>query len=123
METMIPREQQLQKHAALLLSALVDVHNAAIKFEVLAKEENVHKGTRKQILKCLTEVNQIRQRFDRFWGEEGKKVMDEQILSDDDTLQIQQITELIVQLPKGIRNEIETYVEGRAKIYSTAAKN
>lgn len=114
---MTEREQQYKAHAVTLISALVDVHNAGVKFEVLAQEPLVHKGTKKQILKCLSEVNQIRQRFDKYWGEEGKKVMDEQILSDDDTLQLQQINHLVMLLPKGIRNEIERYVEQRVKIY------
>lgn len=112
------REQQLQIHGIQLLNALIEVNNATVRFEVLSQEKSVHKGTKKQIDKCINELRQIRKRFDRFWGEEGKQIMDSQILSDDDTLQIQNINALVISLPKGIRNQVENYTEGLAKIYA-----
>ena len=112
------RDNEYKLHAIQLLQALVEVNNAAVRFEVLAQEEKVHKGTKKQILKCLTELNQIRTRFDRFWGEEGKKIMDSQILGDEDTLQVQNINALVISVPKGIRDQIEQYAEGLAKVYA-----
>ncbi len=113
------REKQLKVHGIQLLQALIDVNNAYVRFDVLSKENNVHKGTQEQLKKCLSELSQIRARFKKFWGEEGERVMQEQILSDEDTLQVQQINALVISMPKGIRNQIEQYAEGLAKVYVT----
>lgn len=110
-------EKAVSIHAHIILAALVDAHNAMVKFEVVANEKTVHKKTREKMLQSAKECKQMRQRFDKFLKVHERKIMDEQILSDEDCLQIQNINQLAISVPKGIRNHIESYAEGLVKVY------
>ena len=114
---MTKHELTLKALAELLISALVDVNNAKVKFEVLAFENDVHKNTKKKISQSANEMNQTITRFHKFWGEEGKKVMEEQILDLDHTLQIQEITHNTIGLPKEYRDRIEEFTNDCIKEY------
>lgn len=110
-------ELTLKSLAELLISALVDVNNAKVKFEVLSSESEVHKSTKKKMLQSANEMNQTLERFHKFWGEEGKKVMEEQILGLEDSLQVQEITHNAIGLPKEYRDKIEEFTNNCIQEY------
>lgn len=44
-------------------------------------------------------------------------ILEEQMINDEVALQIDAITDMLAEIPKGIRDEIESYIESRHKVY------
>lgn len=44
-------------------------------------------------------------------------ILEEQMINDEVAIQIDAITDMLAEIPKGIRDEIESYIESRHKVY------
>lgn len=96
---------------------LVHFMNASIRCEVLAKHSKAHymaKNMLKRWKSCADSVlREMKQRLPAGRFEEVTNTF----LNDEDVIQIEDIVTMLMRLPKGIKNEIESYVESRYSLY------
>ncbi len=109
---------QLQGQAFELTIGLTEVLRASTRWQVVLAGNNVHLHTKKLLKDMIRKCESIKRDFMQALPEHGKKVMEEQILNDEDTLQLDACTVMIMNVPKGIRDEIERYIEARYEVYA-----
>lgn len=110
---------KISKHTFELGKALVEISNASTRLSVLSKDMGAQytmKATMKRWVNNLDSI--LRDLKSKIGSDEFKKIMEDQLLNDEDTLQINAIVDYVISLPKGIRNEIEDYTEQRYNVYA-----
>lgn len=105
-----------------LANAFVKINNAQMELSSVAKDlGNEYKITR-SIREWANRLAWIQGDFKRIVvamkGREQWDVIQSQLVNDEDTLQMKAIADMMLHLPKGIRDDIEKYVESRYNIYS-----
>lgn len=117
MTTTPTQKPTIQPHSYLLAKAMGHVQNAATYIHVLisdSKPSGKAKVTMKEWLRMLKRI-----KMDAYESipMSSRNIFDAQVLSDDLTLQIDGITDMILELPPAKRTEIEKYVELQHDIY------
>lgn len=100
-----------------LFKAMRHMSNARLYLNSIIKDGHV-KGQSKNLLTTMD--NRLRCNIDDFRHKvsgESLKVLDEEMLDAEVTLQLDSVTDMLIALPKGIRDEAEKYVEGLFNVY------
>jgi len=91
--------------------------NAELYLTAIINSGNV-KSQAKQFTKMLrTRIEANINALKTLLPPEAYKVMEEQMLDSEVTLQIQAISDMCAELPKPIRDMVEKYIEGQHKVY------
>lgn len=95
--------------------------NAKLRTEVLMKSKNVE-GQAKDYLRrsIFNRLNAIENDLKALFIEHPKdlEVIKEEMINEENSLQNENVQNLFLALPKGIRDEIERYIEQRHFIYT-----
>lgn len=116
--------QPISEHTYRFARAMLKVRQAEIEFAVLIKDTNANNEAKKGMKDWVRMLKRIQQDFRLMIPNRAAlKVFEEQLLNDEDTGQVNAIVDYTLALPKGIRNEIEQYVESRYDVYVLNSKN
>lgn len=101
-----------------LFKAMRHMSNARLYLNSIIKDGHV-KGQSKNLLNTMD--NRLRCNIDDFRHKvsgEKLKILDEEMLNTEVTLQLDNMTDMLISLPKDIRDEIENHIEGVFNVYS-----
>ena len=113
-----PEQKELQGQAFELSKAMVETMNASTRIAVVLAGNNVHRNSKKLLTDMKRKLDSAQKDFMQALPEEGKRIMTEQLLDEDHTLQLDACMTMIMNVPKGIRDEIESYIESRYNVYA-----
>jgi len=95
-----------------LSKAFAEVRNAATRFEVLRHEKECSHYVKKEMHRWTRNLKSIERDFKMMFVDiESRKAVEEQLLNDEDSLQIEFITDAVVGTTKEKRDEIEKFIE------------
>lgn len=92
--------------------------SASIRCEVLAKHSTAHRQAKHMIKRWQGCADSVLREMKQRVPTEMYENLSNQLLNDEDVIQLDDITTMIMKLPKGIRNEIESYVEQRYYVFA-----
>lgn len=100
------------------------VRNANTRAQVLSKEKTIAGGAKdfikRSIINRLTAIeNDLKGLF--IAHPDDRDLVNNEILNDEVTFQLEGINDMLLALPKGIRDQIEQYVEQQYFVYSQKA--
>lgn len=102
----------ISQHTFEFSKGLIEVHNASIRFQVLAKDMGAEYKAKKMMNDWVRMLNRIQIDLKNVIGNVAyQKLLQDEILNDESSLQISQITDMILCLGKDKRDQIEGYVE------------
>jgi hypothetical protein len=110
------------KQASHLTFVIADIirhlATAQMKAEVLSREPEVKDRSRDTVnrigIRCKVAINEVR----HLLSPAAQKIVDDELLPAEVFLQIDQVVTAMYAMPKGVRDEIESYVMSRYNIYS-----
>jgi hypothetical protein len=110
-------------HLTFLIADIIrHLATAQMKADVLSREKEVTGQSREAVNRIGTRykvaINEVR----HLLSPASQKVIDEELLPAEVFLQIDQIVTAMYAMPKGVRDEIESYVMSRYNIYSLNKK-
>ena len=111
-------ETPVSKHTFQLAKIFTLLQNTETYCKVLAKEKSVGNKS-KELLRTITfrataSIND----FASMLSPESRNVMRSEMLNDEVTLQMEHINDMLYALPKGVRDQAETYLTGLYNVYA-----
>lgn len=104
--------------AQTLAKAMTDIYNAKTRLEVLSNEIYVAGSTKHTIRVMISGLkNTLSQFTDRLQVDQLKEIR-ESMLNDEQTIQLESITSMMVSLPPAIRDQLEKHIESYYKVYA-----
>lgn len=116
-------QKRLTAESFDLARSLSEVYNAKTRIDVILNSVNVRFQTRDMMKRWSRNLGSVLNEFQRILPTVWADVFAKELLNDEDTQQIDQCITLMMQLPKGIKDEIENYIEGRHAIYGSSTDN
>lgn len=116
-------QKRLTAESFDLARSLSEVYNAKTRIDVILNSVNVRFQTRDMMKRWSRNLGSVLNEFQRILPSVWADVFAKELLNDEDTQQIDQCITLMMQLPKGIKDEIENYIEGRHAIYESSTDN
>lgn len=99
------------------------LRNTKVHAEVLMNEKEISGGTKHWIkTSIINRVNAIETDLIGILPPADYQIMKDDLLQDETALQIQAITDMLLAMPKGIRDECESYIEARHNVYGQFTK-
>lgn len=110
----------ISKQTLDLGKAFIKINNAEMLLTSISNDLKGHKMT-DNITEWAKRLRYVLKEFKRvictYKSEQEWQMIEDQLLNDEDTLQIESINEMMLHLPKGIKDDIERYVEQRFELY------
>jgi hypothetical protein len=120
-ELVMSGQRQISNQTYEFAKILTDVSNGLLRSEVLCKDPNLPGGTKDWIRRSMVNrLKVIKQDIRGLFNDdpEALAIVEKDMLDPEVAQQIQVITDMLLALPKGIRDEIETYVGSRHHVYA-----
>ena len=118
--TTTPTQKQkpvISGHTFMFGKAMAHVQNATTYLMLLVADEHPSGKTKRMFNEWLRMLKRIKQDAYNSLTLENRQIMETELMSDDLTLQIDAINDMILALPPAKRTEIEKYVELQYDIY------
>lgn len=100
-----------------LSKMLAEIYNARLRASVLINAPQVHGSAKNMLKKVVVNLDLAEKRFAEVISKEGLETMKAQLLNSEDAGQIDYAITMYMALPKGIRDQEETRLEGLVKVY------
>lgn len=96
---------------------IIDVNNAKSRLEVLINSKNVAFGLKNDFRRWIRNLDSILKHFNMLMPVTSKNIMQEQLLNDESTMQIDNCTSLMMLLTKPYRDKIEEFIIKKSEEY------
>ena len=111
------QKQDVSQLTFLLAKTIMSLRNAETYATVLSREKNVTGRSKETLKRIANRAKMAVAEFTDLLTPASLQVMKEELLPDEICLQLESINDLILALPKGTRDEIESYIQARYDIY------
>lgn len=111
-------ERKLTAESFELAKSLSEIYNAQSRIDVILNSINVRFGTRDMMNRWSRSLGSILKEFKMKLPAAWSAVFDKELLNDDKSMQIDNCITMMLQLPEGIKDEIESYIESRHSTYA-----
>lgn len=91
--------------------------------EVLSNESYIKHKSRDTLNRMANRCKMVQSDIYELLGEESVRIMKEEVSNPEAHLQIDQMVNIMLAMPVGIRNEIEEYAVARYNIYASNLKS
>lgn len=106
----------MTQHTFELGKALAELKTAHTRLTVIANGSKY--GAKKLMQDMAKSVERaIKMMTDALPNKDFLKILEDQLLNDDSTLQVEAVKDMFIALPQGIRDEVEAYLEVRYNVY------
>jgi hypothetical protein len=111
-------ERKLTAESFEMAKSLSEMYNAKTRIDVILNSINVRFGTRDMMNRWSRSLGFILNEFKMKLPSAWSAVFAKELLNDDKSLQIDNCITMMLQLPEGIKDEIENYIESRHSTYA-----
>lgn len=111
-------ETPVSKHTFQLAKIFTMLQNTETYCTVLAKESSIGNKSRDMLRMVTKRTAASINDFACLLKPESRNVMRSEMLSDEVTLQMEHINDMLYAMPKGVRDQVEAYVNGLYNVYS-----
>lgn len=112
-----PSKPIISGHTFMFGKCMAHVQNATTYLMLLVADEHPSGKTKRMFNEWLRMLKRIKQDAYNSLTLENRKIMEAELMSDDLTLQIDAINDMLLALPPAKRTEVEKYVELQYDIY------
>lgn len=110
-------QRHISKHSFELVKGMTDVMNAATRFQVIANELDTRFKSKDMLNGYVNRLNFIIKDFKSRCTPEMWSIIENDALNDEQTLQIDGIVDMLLDMPKGMKDQIEKHIESLYNVY------
>lgn len=114
-------QRHISKQTLDLGKAFVKINNAELLLRSVYNDLTEEYTLYRNINGWVNRLEWLKKDFKRVFvmlsGSEGWEIMQSQLLNDEDTLQVESINDMLLDMPKGMKDQIEKYIESLYNVY------
>ena len=111
-------DEKLSPESFELCKSLAEIHNANARLEVLLSSTYVNGSSKHMMKRWKNNLDSVLREFKMKLPDAWRQTFEKELLNDEDSMQLDNCVTMLLQLPKGMKNECESYIESRNSIYS-----
>jgi len=104
-------KEETQAMTLQLSKAISECRNAATRLEVLSNESHVTGFIKHNFRQWVKRLNSVQRDFRGMFTSENLKIVEKEMLNDEDTLQLEFITDVFLSLDKLSRDKVEAFMQ------------
>lgn len=110
-------DEKLSPESFELCKSLAEIQNAGSRIDVLLKSPHVNGSSKHMMKRWKNNIDSVLREFKMKLPDAWRQTFEKELLNDEDSMQLDNCLTMIIQLPKGVKNEVESYIESRVAIY------
>lgn len=114
-------QRHISKQTLDLGKAFIKINNAELLLRAVSKDLTDEYALSRNIKEWVNRLEWLKKEFKRvvimIAGNEDWNLIQSQLINDEDTLQVESINDMLLDMPKGMKDQIEKYIESLYNVY------